>query len=377
MAYSRRTFGLGAFAGMFGLAGAARAAGAEPATDRHLRLADQPEDYKAFGIGQEIQVSEDGRRTEGRPEDFEWWYFDGLLDDGSVVVIWFGDNWFYGSHKRAISIDITPPGGKPRRLMKTFEEPGTFARDHADVRIGPHRFEGDLKTYRIHIDAAQFGGTGCNLVLRQRIASYRPATGHMLSGDRFFAWLVAVPEGDVSGDLTIDGVTKTVSGSGYHDHNWGNVSPRDLFDGWWWGRARIGTHTTIASQLYGRRELGGVNINLLYVGDEGSVKVNAFGRDVIATEGQAIKHPDPKHDRPIAGSIVFATPAGDVVQFNASDQLLTSANLLDDAPAAIRTFAQLAGMKPWYTRFKSQVSLGLRGQPAEKGEGTLERFEFK
>jgi hypothetical protein len=263
----------------------AAAARAAPAQDRRLRLADRPEDYEALGIGREIQVSEDGRRTPSRPEDFEWWYFDGLLDDGSVVVVWFGDNWFYGSHKRAISIEVTAPGEQPRRVMRTFDEPGAFARDRADVRIGPHRFEGDLKTYTIHVDPARFGGMGCNLVLRRRVASYRPATGHMMAGDRFFAWFVAVPEGAVSGDLTIDGVTKSVSGSGYHDHNWGNVSPKDLFDGWWWGRARSGGDTLIASELYGRPDVGGMNIALLYVGDETSVKVDAFGRDVTASEG--------------------------------------------------------------------------------------------
>ena len=374
MNFSRRTLGLGAVAGMAALA---TVASAKAVSNPRLRLADQPEDYKALGIGHEIAVSEDGRRTEARPENFEWWYFDGLLDDGSVVVIWFGDNWFYGSHKRAVSIEVTPPGGKSHRVMKQFDEPGEFARDHADVRIGPHRFEGNLKTYTIHVDAAQVGGMGCDLVLTQRIASYRPATGHMVSGERFFAWLVAVPEGAVSGELTIDGVTRSVTGSGYHDHNWGNVSPRDLFDGWWWGRAQVGADTTIASQLYGRADVGGEKITLLYVGDPASVKVNAFGTAVTATEGPPIKHPDPGHVRPIAGSVTFATPSGDRVQFNASDRLLTSANLLANAPTAMRGLANLAGLKPWYTRFKSQVSLSLHGQSVVEGEGTLERFEFK
>ena len=370
MTHSRRTVGLGAVAGVTGL-------GAAPAPDRKLRMADRPEDYKALGISQEIRVSEDGRRTESRPENFEWWYFDGLLDDGSVVVIWFGDNWFYGTHKRAISIEVTAPGGQPQRIMKTFDEPGAFARDRADVRIGPHRFEGDLKTYSIHVDAAQFDGMGCDLVLRRRVASYRPGTGHMMAGDRFFAWFVAVPEGAVSGDLTIGGVTRKVSGSGYHDHNWGNVSPRDLFEGWWWGRGHSGGNTMIASELYGRPDVGGTNIALMYVGDEASVKVNAFGEAVTASEGPRIRHPDPKHTRPIAGSISFATQAGDRVEFRASDRLLTSANLLDRAPAITRFLGRLIGMKPWYTRFKSKASLTLRGQPAGEGEGTLERFEFK
>jgi hypothetical protein len=44
------------------------------------------------------------------------------------VVIWFGDNWFYGSHKRAVNIQLTPPGKPTSRIMRTFDDPGAFFR---------------------------------------------------------------------------------------------------------------------------------------------------------------------------------------------------------------------------------------------------------
>lgn len=77
------------------------------------------------------------------------------------------------------------------------------------------------------------GGLGCDLVLQRRVPSYRPATGYMSAGKQYFAWLAAVPEGKISGTISTDKVTREVTGSGYHDHNWGNVSPAALFDGWW------------------------------------------------------------------------------------------------------------------------------------------------
>ena len=214
--------------------------------DAKLHLAAAPEDFKALGIGKEIEVREDGRRTPQSSDYFEWWYFDGLFDDGTVFVVWFGDNWLYGSHKRALNIDLTPPGKPTRHIVRTFDDPGAFSSDHADVQIGPHSFKGDLETYAIHVDAVETGGVGCDLALRRRVASWRPATGYIKAGDSFFAWLVAVPEGAVTGTLTADGVPRQVTGSGYHDHNWGNVSPANLFDNWWWGRGRIGDHTIIA-----------------------------------------------------------------------------------------------------------------------------------
>ena len=104
------------------------------ADEQALHLAAAPEDFARFGLGKEIQVREDGRRTPQSPVYFEWWYFDGLLDDGTVVVVWFGDNWLYGSHKRAVDIELTSPGKATRRIMRTFDEPGTFASDHAGHR---------------------------------------------------------------------------------------------------------------------------------------------------------------------------------------------------------------------------------------------------
>ena len=156
-------------------------------------------------------------------------------------MVWFGDNWLYGSHKRALNIDLTPPGKPTRHIVRTFDDPGAFSSDHANVQIGPHSFKGDLETYAIHVDAVETGGVGCDLDLRRSVASWRPATGYIKAGDSFFAWLVAVPEGAATGTLTADGVTRQVTGSGYHDHNWGNVSPANLFDNWWWGRGKSAT----------------------------------------------------------------------------------------------------------------------------------------
>jgi hypothetical protein len=344
--------------------------------DARLHLAADPQDYKALGLGKEIAVREDGRRTPRSSDYFEWWYFDGLLDDGTVVVVWFGDNWFYGTHKRAVDIELTPPGKPTRRIMRTFDAPGVFSADRADIEIGPDSFKGDLQTYTIHVDAADTGGLGCDLVLRRRVASYRPATGYMEAGDTFFAWLVAVPEGAITGTLTADGVTRQVTGSGYHDHNWGNISPADLFDNWWWGRGQVGGRTIIASEIRGKEAVGGTRIPLFFVGDEHQALVNAYGADVSAVEGAPVRHPDPKHERPIGSGISFATADGTRADFKISDRVLTSSNLLSDQSLFIKLAAAILGKKPWYTRFVSPMTLSLPGQLPHDGEGTLEYFEL-
>ena len=345
--------------------------------DQKLHLATAPTDFAALGLGPTIAVREDGRRTVASNDTFEWWYFDGLLDDGTVVVVWFGDNWMYGLHKRAVDIELTSPGKPSRKVMRTFDAPGSFATDHADIKIGPHEFRGDLDTYVIHVDPAETGGVGCDLTLRRRVASYRPATGYIEAGAQYFAWLVAVPEGAITGTLTADGVTREVTGSGYHDHNWGNVSPAKLFDNWWWGRGRSGGHTIIASEIHGKASVGGTSVPLFFVGDETQVEVDAFGSDVSTIEGEPLRHPDPHHQRPIGAGIAFATADGSRAAFKISDHLLTSANLLGDAPLAMRAAAAALGMKPWYTRFESPITLSLPGGAPTVGQGTLEYFELK
>jgi hypothetical protein len=368
---------MGVAVGAMAVGLAAFAEAASSSDDQKLHLATTPADFAALGLSQTIAVREDGRRTPRSTDTFEWWYFDGLLDDGSVVVVWFGDNWMYGSHKRAVDIELTSPGKPTRRVMRTFDEPGSFASDRADIRIGPHSFKGDLNAYSIHVDPTETGGVGCDLTLRRRVASYRPATGHIEAGKQYFAWLVAVPEGEVTGTLTADGVTREVAGSGYHDHNWGNVSPAKLFDNWWWGRGRSGGHTIIASEIHGKAAVGGTSIPLFFVGDEAHVEVDAFGPDVTAIEGSPVRHPDPRHQRPIGSGIAFATADGSRAEFKISDRVLTSADLLADLPVAMRVAASAMSMKPWYTRFESPIGLSLPGQSPTTGRGTLEYFELK
>jgi hypothetical protein len=344
---------------------------------KKLHLRAETSDFTELGIGTTIDKREDGRRTPQSSEFFEWWYFDGLLDAGTVIVVWFGDSWLYGKHKRTVSIEVTPPGGPTRKVLNDFDDAGTFARDHAAIHIGSHSLEGDLDNYSIHVDAAAAGGVGCDLQLHRRVPSYRPATGHIAAGDKFFAWLVAVPEGDISGTFTLDNVARKVTGSGYHDHNWGNVSPSDIFDNWWWGRGLVGSHTVIASVIRAKPSVGGNLVPLLLVGDERATGVNAYGDDLRVSEGDAVRHPDPKHERSIGSSIALSMKDGTEVRFNTSRQLLTSSDLLEDKGLAIRLAARALGMHPWYTRFISPLSLKPPGKDAMTGSGTLEYFEMK
>jgi len=94
------------------------------------RLAKDPQDYERFGIRPSlIQPWEDGRRTDGSPGDWEWWYFDAQLDDGAKLIVVFQTKELAEINKPltpTIRIDLTLPNG--RQIDKLVElEPATFS----------------------------------------------------------------------------------------------------------------------------------------------------------------------------------------------------------------------------------------------------------
>ena len=78
-------------------------------------------------------------------------------------------------------------------------------------------FAGNLNKYSIALDPDDFDGFGFNLNLQSLVGPYRPQDGIIQAGDDYFAWLAAVPNGDVDGTITINGKEKKIKGSGYHD----------------------------------------------------------------------------------------------------------------------------------------------------------------
>ena len=107
------------------------------------------------------------------------------------------------------------------------------------------------------------------------------------------------------------------------------------------------------------------------------MQVSAYGSDVSAVEGGPVRHPDPKHVRPIGSGVSYITADGSRAEFKISDRLLKSSNLLSDQSFIIKTAAAITSKKPWYTRFESPITLELPGQSPNEGEGTLEFFELK
>ncbi len=115
----------------------------------HLRLADRPTDYQKFGIDAvKVAQFEDGQRMGTEKGRYEWWYFVAHLDDGAtvVVVIYTKPNVSpNGPLAPRITINLTLPDGRQfDKIYDTTADQFTASKEGCDVRIGSHRFAGDL-----------------------------------------------------------------------------------------------------------------------------------------------------------------------------------------------------------------------------------------
>ncbi len=224
-----------------------------------------------------VAVWEDGFRSAGELDhSFEWWYFDMQLDDGSTLVATFNTKPNTAPDGPLDpSVLIIHHGPDREKIRESVTHPASefsASEERCDVKIGPNTVSGDLAHYDLHLDDA---GVVADLSIEGHAPSWRPGAGLSYfdkAKTQKFAWVVPVPYGTVTGTITVDGETRQVSGSAYHDHNWGNKVMDAGLDHWFWGRAHIGDYTVVYVRMTtkGLFGLGAINIPtfLLAKGDQ-------------------------------------------------------------------------------------------------------------
>jgi hypothetical protein len=327
-----------------------------------FRLADRPADYKRLGIvPDEIAEFEDGQRIGTEKGHYEWWYFDAHLDNGATVVVVFytkpnvSPN---GPLAPRITINITLPDGRTfDKLLDTRPELFTASKSTCDVRIGANRFVGDLNRYHI---TATIEEISIDIELTGEVPAWRPKSGHLYFGaegrEKLFAWLPAVPHGLASVRYRIGNEEHRASGSGYHDHNWGDVPMQTLMHNWYWARASVGPYTIIASYITATAAYGYKTQIVYMLAKHGKIIVDddakvSFEPDRVAIDG--------KTGKPVADVTRYTYHDADtsyVVSFE-RQQTILQAILTDRAPLLKRIIARLIGFDGAYHRFTGKVTI--------------------
>lgn len=238
-------------------------------------LMDRPQDYKKFGISPDnVEVWEDGRRSISAANQWEWWYFDAIMDDGTAIIIQFFAKPTIDARKKqdvpTINFQISLPDGKheTRELQFTTDE-STFSNEKCELHFGKNYFTGDLKHYDIHVETAD--EMAADLSVESLSTPFRPGTSYFdFSGDgsKYYTWLCCMPKGEVNGTITVAGKEIFVHGYGYHDHQWGNFTYALGWNHWTWARQRFDDYTLILFDMTSSRTYGAVRYPICYLEDK-------------------------------------------------------------------------------------------------------------
>ncbi|RME88277.1 MAG: hypothetical protein D6770_07385 [Anaerolineae bacterium] len=335
---------------------------------RPIRYATDPQSLRREGLSETIAPWEDGLRAETGRGSFEWWYFDAHFEDGSTAVIVFLTKPLLernGPLKPGVSLTITDPHGV-KRVGFPLLPPEAFAasKETCDVHIGPHQAryipsEGATWRYEVHVENVkdERGETlSADLTFTGLVPPWRPGAGKVYFGDRehYFAWLPAIPYGHVTGQVTYGGKQHAVRGTGYHDHNWGNVALGAVMDHWYWGRAHLGEYTVIFVEQVAARAYGFARIPVFMLA-KGERILTGDGNPLRMSACDFVPHTG-GHRYPRQVDFEWQGENGEVYLALRRPRLREAVSLLTTFPAWQRALLRLFG-NPYYFRFEADLEL--------------------
>ena len=334
---------------------------------RKIQNSIHPDDdlhYEKMGLKKgQVELWEDGARIDGSRGTYEWWYYDSHYPDGTILVLFFyckNPISVNGPVQPIATMELTlPDGTKFSEEVYAKIQESHYKKEMCDVKIGECWCRGDLK----HYDAVFKGKSmSARLSLDGTIPAWRSQTGSIFFGDNeehYFAWLPGIPEGKAVADVTYDGgKVLHLEGSGYHDHNWGNISMLKLMHHWYWGRAKIGDYKVISSWITGEKKYGYKDFDVFMLakgdkilGDNSNHTLKFIPEDAYLDEGTGL---------PTHGKIgyEYTTEDGEVYRIRYERKSdITSQRFSDLLPPVIRNVVRMCGFKGGYIRFEGSATI--------------------
>lgn len=250
------------------------------------RLAANDADYEALGLKKGgVEPWEDGIHTSGKLGEYEWWYTDVKFDGGGSLVVVFYTGPMTAMQKGfrpQVSLSYTGPDGREFADSMTFPvRDCSFEDERCCVEMKGSFIRAQGQDILIHYESPK---VRADLNIRRKMAPWRPHTGRIVFDEKhYFAWMPHMPEGEAQVSLELQGETLSFTGTGYHDHNWGDKPMFFLMHHWYWGRAKIGPYQVISSYITARREYGHEHFTVFLLGRDGE-KIADRGECVSFTQ---------------------------------------------------------------------------------------------
>lgn len=329
-----------------------------------------PEDtvFSFYGINDDKEAWADAMYLDPNnlsPGEFEWWYVDGHLDNGTVFVASYHLEVLEdGSMNPYLTINITL-NDEIISDVKIPVDPSevSFSTEICDVQLGDSYIKSldGLDTYEIYISPEQNDGNGFKLTLNKTVPTFRPGPKITEQPPAYFAWICSVPSGTIEGTFIIDGEETKVTGTGYHDHNWGNVDMSMLVDDWLWSRGDVEGITSVAFSV---RWKNGVEGNAVFIAKGNEVMVAQAGPAVTVLEGA--KQANPATGKPTSTDCIYFFDGG-YVRY--------------DGEEVMSRFPYGEDMNHvwWYTRYDAVTTIDMiynNNIIQQKGHSTFEVMDF-
>lgn len=332
----------------------------------------------------ETQIWEDGMRTTGDEGTYEWWYTDAEFEDGTTIVtVFFTKNGFDvpGEAHPLATITVTYPDGTTTNRTVSEDE-GTVlnaSTELCDIEIGTTSLKYIDGDYLLSfVD----DGLEYEVLMESKLPMWRPDTGHWFFGDEeedFFAWFVAQPSSYITGTLTIDGSTQTLVGTGYHDHNWGNIPMNEVINHWYWGRAKIGEYDIIACDIIAEEAYGNIRLPVMMIAKDGEIFEDDQSKTIVE-RSDTYQHA--VTNKFMDNNITYTQPSDDgivyTIEFKREKDIVT-ASMLDGLSQPTKLFAIIMGANPTYVRVLGEVNLTVNDngvQETVESEGLWEQMFF-
>lgn len=350
-----------------------------------VRLCREEADISRLGLrASGPEEWENGLRTDGGWDSFEWWYTDASFLDGTRIELAFLTKERIDVESLAcptVRLELTLPSGERVEEVchGTRGELLKASSETTDIQIGESylKREGDVYRLRFAGEFVQYEATFASLV-----PAWRPGTGQWVFGEheeKQFNWLVAQPLATVEAELVYGGETRSLEGRGYQDHNWGNAPMHKLLNQWYWGRVNVGDTTAIVVEMVAEKEYGYKRLPLVFLAEEGCILEGDATR-VHAREIDARQHPFTR--KLVAERLCFERTVADGRTFSFSfsrKEDVKQASLLARLPFWQRLAARWMGANPTFLRMAGDIRCQITkdGQiDTHELDGTWEQMFF-
>ena len=198
-------------------------------------------------LPQNITLQDDTYHNVSATPSTEWWYFDATLSDNHTVQFSIHLYDFYDMNFVTTNLNIYHQGSTVVQHRKIYhadtfqfsEKTPLILKNDEILMQGIYDNKTDSFTYIISY--SDFN-TSINLQYKSLTKGWKGSTS---AGD----WVVALPHASVNGTITYNDQTISVTGDGYHDHNWNVTVNAGLNFGWIWGKTNTPNYAITWSNI--------------------------------------------------------------------------------------------------------------------------------